>query len=181
MNTNNTNNNSYEVSLKIPSKSITSSNTSETYVKFLKQILTFRFLLFYVCVCFPSFFVDCSVFSLAVIPFGSAVKKHQRPRRHLNRHLNALIEAVALRCEVEFVRIFVLPLRVEIARLVRARNHVEAAIGHRGVVDRDPRADQRAIAGGDIDLVLMPGLPLEIGRFDEVHRLHALNAAIPMW
>ena len=55
----------------------------------------------------------------------------------------------------------------------------QAAVLDGGVVERDPRADKRAVAGGDVDLVLVPRLALDARRFDEEHRLHALHAAVP--
>ena len=39
---------------------------------------------------------------------------------------------------------------------------------------------ERAVARGDVDLVLVPRLPLEARRLDEQHRLHALDAAVPV-
>ena len=87
--------------------------------------------------------------------------------------------SAAMTRRIEFLRIVVRALREEIAAAVRAGHNPQAAVLHRGFVDRDPGPAQRAIAGGNVNFVLVPGLTLEVGRLDEQHRLHALHGPIP--
>ena len=58
---------------------------------------------------------------------------------------------------------------------MRAGDHPEAAIVDGGVVEGDPGGAERAVAGRDEVLVLVPRLSGFAGMLDEQHRLHALD------
>ena len=61
------------------------------------------------------------------------------------------------------------------ALFVRARNDPEATIFDGGIIQRNPAADQGAVARGDKIFVLVPGLARFAGGLDKKHGLHALD------
>jgi len=105
-----------------------------------------------------------------------AVEEDDAPGTDLdrNRILVAIGIVVGFRGEI-VLGVLVLPQRPEDAGAVRAGNDPQAAIVDRGVVERDPGGAERAVAGRDEVLVLVPGLPGLAGVLDEQHRLHALD------
>ena len=58
---------------------------------------------------------------------------------------------------------------------VRAGNDPQAAVFSRGIVQGKPAAGERAVAGGDVDFILVPGLAGFSRAFDEEHGLHAFD------
>src|SRR5579871_925991 len=105
-----------------------------------------------------------------------AVEEDDRARLDFDRHRLSLgvREVLSLLAAVE-APVVVMLQPVEDSRRGRARDDPEAAVLDGGVVHRDPGACQRAVAGGNVDLVLVPGLAGLARRFDEEHRLHALH------
>lgn len=86
--------------------------------------------------------------------------------RDLDRHLAAVVEAVGLGGVIELVGAAVVAGGIEVSGSRRPGKHPLAAVVDRGVVDGDPHSHQRAVAGGDVPLVLVPGLPGQAGRPD---------------
>lgn len=66
-------------------------------------------------------------------------------------------------------------LVVEDAGFVGAGDDPEAAVFDGGVVEGDPGSGEGAVAGGDVDFVLVPGLAGFAAGFDEEHGLHAFH------
>ena len=108
-----------------------------------------------------------------------AVEEDHGAGLRLHRLLAQLVEAVAFRTVVELVPVPMVTLRIQVPLAVRPRKHPQAAVVDRRVVHGDPGPEQGSVPCRDVDLVLMPRLALKAGRLDEVHRLHALDAAVP--
>ena len=70
---------------------------------------------------------------------------------------------------------------VDHPRLVAVQQDPQASIRHRRVGQRDPHSGQRAVAGRDGVLVLVPRAAAAAGRLYHEHALHALVGAIPEW
>jgi hypothetical protein len=69
---------------------------------------------------------------------------------------------------------------VDDPRLLGTGDHPQAPVVLGGIVQRDPHADERPVTRGDEALVLVPGLAREPRRLDEQHRLHGLDAPVPV-
>ena len=61
------------------------------------------------------------------------------------------------------------------AAFVRAGNDPQAAVFSGGIVQGKPAARERAVAGGNVDFVLVPCLSGFSRAFDEEHGLHAFD------
>ena len=72
-------------------------------------------------------------------------------------------------------RVVLYLLGPQYAAFVRAGYDPQAAVFSGGIVQSKPAAGERAVAGGDVDFILVPGLAGFSRAFDEEHRLHAFD------
>lgn len=105
-----------------------------------------------------------------------AVEKEDAASTHFDRNsfLLLIVWKVIGHDVAVVIRVIVRVLGIKDTGTMGAGNDPEAAVLYGGVIDGNPGAGERAVAGGNVVFVLMSGWAGLASRLDELHRLPGL-------